>query len=462
MPEEKFDLAKKISEITDPKALRVIEYLLRKVEVLEYRIAELEKNSSNSSKPPSSDIVKPQSEQRQPGVRKIGGQPRHSGVKHELISEELVDEFINVALERCPCCCGELLVNENKKKKIIQQYEFVSKPIKLNQYSSNSYSCKNCCKNYYPELPGTNIGVKLQSYIAYIKSTFGMSYSEIREQLKDVFGVKISRSTICNTVRRCNDALEHSHKELANTIKQEKSIHCDETSWRDAGNMWWSWLFTTNKIAYFRLADTRSSTVVESVLGLNFTGAITTDFYSSYRKFNFINHQFCLAHLVRDIKFLGTLPDTISVEFSKKLLVYFKRLFNYWHDKDSLQDRFTPKILRLKTQLKNFIYNIKLSGKAKTLQKRIVKHWNSLFRFIDNPLLFSPTNNLAERTIRFLTRIRSLTQGSRGTWGTTWIERSTSVVASCRKQHRSIFNFYLQTLLAANSNFSFPSLLPTS
>ena len=96
------------------------------------------------------------------------------------------------------------------------------------------------------------------------------------------------------------------------------------------------------------------------------------------------------------------------------------------------------------------------------MQRRFTKHWDSLFRFIDKPDLFSPTNNLAEQTIRFITRIRALTQGTRGTWGTTWIERSTSVVATCRKQKRSIFGFYSESLGAYKNMMPFPSLLPAT
>lgn len=76
---EQFDLEKEITEIKDPKALRVIAYLLQRIQVLEEKIARLERNSTNSSKPPSTDITKPKEEQRRPGERKIGGQPRHRG-----------------------------------------------------------------------------------------------------------------------------------------------------------------------------------------------------------------------------------------------------------------------------------------------------------------------------------------------------------------------------------------------
>lgn len=60
-----------------------IEALKREVTELKRKVAQLSKNSSNSSKPPSSDITRPKSQQRQPGKRKIGGQPGHP--RHERL-----------------------------------------------------------------------------------------------------------------------------------------------------------------------------------------------------------------------------------------------------------------------------------------------------------------------------------------------------------------------------------------
>lgn len=464
---DKFDLTKAISEIRDPKALGVIQYLLKELSELKIenqklreRIAVLEKNSGNSSKPPSSDIVKAKQEQRQPGKRKIGGQAKHPGVKHKLLAATEVDIFDKLELGSCPCCSGKLA--RNGKCKIAQQFEFVEKPVVVTQYEAIGYYCDGCKKNIYPELPSSNLGIKVQSFICHLKSAIGVSYSESCEILNDVFRVNISRSTVCNVVRRCSAALEFSHNELGIAIKQSKSVNCDETTWRDFGDIWWSWLFATDKIAYFKLASTRAASVVDSVLGADFAGAITSDFYSSYIKFKFPNQQFCLAHLIRDIRFLESLPDSETVAFAKKLLSYFRKIFELWHNKEFLQEQFTPKILCVKNKIKNLIYKVKLSGKALTMQRRFTKHWDSLFRFIDKPDLLSPTNNLAEQTIRFITRIRALTQGTRGTWGTTWIERSTSVVATCRKQKRSIYNFYLQTLTAYKNNSPFPSLIPAN
>jgi len=99
-------------------------------------------------------------------------------------------------------------------------------------------------------------------------------------------------------------------------------------------------------------------------------------------------------------------------------------------------------------------------GEALTMKKRLIRHWDSLFRFIDLPDLYQPTNNLAEQTLRFVVRIRRQTQGSRSAWGRLWAGRIMSVFATCRKQNRSAWSFLLNTVNAKNFGGNYPSLLP--
>ncbi len=83
-------------------AIEVIKTLLDRVRVLEEEVARLKKNSSNSSKPPSSDITKPASEQRQPDKHKIGGQARHPGKQRDLLPPDKVDHRVPLMIEICP------------------------------------------------------------------------------------------------------------------------------------------------------------------------------------------------------------------------------------------------------------------------------------------------------------------------------------------------------------------------
>ena len=83
----------------EPTVAKLLEYDTEN-ERLKTKIAQLGKNSTNSSKPPSSD--NPQDKHQQPKTdnnkkkkRKPGGQPGHKGKNRELIPEEEVDDLIH-------------------------------------------------------------------------------------------------------------------------------------------------------------------------------------------------------------------------------------------------------------------------------------------------------------------------------------------------------------------------------
>lgn len=466
---EQFDLEKEISEIKDPKALRVIAYLLQRIQVLEEKIARLEKNSSNSSKPPSSDITKPLHEQRQPGERKIGGQPRHPGKQRDLLSPEKVDDTKDIpALEACPDC-GHVLVDPVEPDELVQQtIEFKEKPVEVIEYHRPGRWCSKCGQMHYPALPpgvieGQLCGPRLQSLIAYLKGSFGVSYTEISQFCSDVLGFEASRGMLCRIIARVTQALEIPYQELKAQISKENTLNIDESGWYDSGSQYWVWLFCTNLIAFFSIQQSRGCKVLKEILGEAFSGAITSDFYSAYTCYASLKQQFCLAHLIRSIKFLTTLPDPATKEFGEKVLRCFKLLFEYWHQRDKVpREMFLRHCNKIQRRLFMLLTTASPpKGDALTMKKRLIKHWNSLFRFLQHPSLYQPTNNLAEQTMRFVVRIRRQTQGSRSEWGRLWAGRIMSVLATCRKQNRSPWNFLCQIINAKNFSGNYPSLLPT-
>jgi transposase len=464
MPEQ-IDIVKEISEITDPKALRVIKYLLEEIKQLKEKVARLEKNSSNSSKPPSSDITKPENEQRQPGKRKSGGQSRHGSNQRVKLKPDKVE---NLELKTCPDC-GHDLCDSEKKQDIIQQtIELKEKPVEITEYRRQGCKCENCGSTNYAALPDGVLenhlcGPRLQALLVYMKGNQGASYTELEQFCQDVLGVRVSRAAICDIVKRGSEALKEPYDELSVNLSQEKLLNIDESGWRDCGSQYWVWLFCTNLIAFFSIQKSRGSKVLKEILGEAFQGGIISDFYSAYVSLASENQQFCLAHLIRDIKFLTTLPDNDTQVFSEKILDYFRRLFMLWHNRENMtQMQLIKSSNKIKRKL--FTYLIQSSieqSDATKIKKRIVKRWDSLFRFIDNPDIFEPTNNLAERTLRPLVRVRRQTQGTRSEWGRMWCSRILSVICTCKKQKRSAFNFILDSINAKYFNSNFPSLLPT-
>ncbi len=95
----------------------------------------------------------------------------------------------------------------------------------------------------------------------------------------------------------------------------------------------------TDLFVLFKIDKSRGSKVLIEVLGKEFNGILGCDYFSAYRKymkdFN-VTIQFCIAHLIRDIKYLTSLPDKESKEYGEELLSSVRELFKVIHDKDKV------------------------------------------------------------------------------------------------------------------------------
>ncbi len=129
--------------------------LMEQVGKLTDKVAKLSKNSSNSSKPPSSDIVKPPRNTKSNTPRKIGAQPGHTKHERPLFTTEEIDDFQTHTLEACPDCGGILTLVKDTSR-VVQQVEIVEKPVNIEQHTSLCYWCEHCQKFHYAPMP-TNI-----------------------------------------------------------------------------------------------------------------------------------------------------------------------------------------------------------------------------------------------------------------------------------------------------------------
>jgi len=96
---------------------------------------------------------------------------------------------------------------------------------------------------------------------------------------------------------------------------------------------------------------------------------------------------------------------------------------------------------------------------TRNLAKRFRENGEAYFRFITTPGV-DPTNNLAERAIRFVVIDRHITQGTRSEKGRRWCERIWTVLATCAQQGREVFPFLLDSVQARLRSSISPSLLP--
>jgi len=440
--------------------------LLDQVAKLTQQVATLSKNSSNSSKPPSSDIVKPPKPNNPKGPRRQGGQPGHKGVTRSPFRADQIDRVEEVHPTHClHGHDGEL--EPTGQAKVQQVAELRENPLEITEYRLHAYRCSICGELVWAELPpgvveGQLFGPRLQALIAYMKGSLHASYTGLEEFCREVLDINVARSHLCNTIARVSEALAEPYEELAKYIPTEPVLNIDESGWKDKGLKYWIWVFCTSAISFFCIAKSRSSKVLEDVLGKTYGGTIVSDFFSAYIKYANRLQQFCLAHLIRDIKFLTTLPGEADKRFGERLLMDFKRLFHFWHLREKIpKERFDRVMLRIKDRVLRLAEACADGerSKSRTLAQRFVKHGEAIFRFLFDPAI-SPTNNAAERGIRAAVIDRRITQGSRSAMGRQWNERIWTVLGTRRKQGRSAWQFLQNALSAYHFQTPAPSLLP--
>ena len=443
-----------------------VDNLTRQVAKLTEQVARLSKNSSNSSKPPSSDIVNPPKPDSPKGPRRQGGQPGHPGANRPPFRPDQIDRVEELRPSACPHGHQGPLEPIGEPK-IQQVAELPDKPLEIIEYHLEGCRCAACGQVVWPQLPpgvveGQLFGPRLQALIGYMKGALHASYTGLEEFCRDVLGIDVSRSHLCNAIARVSAALADPYQQLAQHVPTEPVLHIDETGHKDNGKRHWIWVFCTAAITFFCIAKSRAAKVLEEVLGKTYGGTIVSDFFSAYVKYANRLQQFCLAHLIRDIKFLTTLPGEADKRLGQRLLVEFKRLFHLWHLREKIpKDRFDRVMFRIKDRVLRLAAGCAEGepSKSRTLARRVVKHGEAIFRFLFDAAV-EPTNNAAERGVRTAVIDRRITQGSRSLMGRQWNERIWTVLGTCRKQGRSAWRFLQDALLAFHSHGPAPSLIP--
>jgi transposase len=439
-----------------------------RVRQLQEQLAGRSKDSSNSSKAPSSDIVKPP--KKASGPLRRGAQLGHAPQQRPEFSPDQIDLVQRHAHESCPQCGGPVEILPTPAQ-VVQQVELVAKPTLVTEHRSCTCRCAACRQEFTQPIPvpiaaaGT-FGPRLTAWVAYLKGACHASFGTIQRLLRETCGLQIATGTLAKLCQKVSRSLETSYDALHRQIPEQESLYIDETSHRENGQWQWTWVFRAPRFTLFHIDPTRSAEVLEKVLGSEFSGTFVTDYYVAYRSYLAAHPradaQFCLAHLVRDVKFLATLPDEADRQFAGKLLAELKALFRLWHAPGDYPDEaaFRAALMAQGEQLQRVaIEQVPDTKAAEKLARRFRKHGEQYLRFTRVPGL-EPTNNAAEQALRTLVIDRHVTQGTRSRRGRDWCQRIWTIIATCRQHGRDLLSFLEQSFLALLTDIPPPSLLP--
>jgi transposase len=259
------------------------------------------------------------------------------------------------------------------------------------------------------------LGHGLRSLLAVLREEARLPVAMIQRLLATLTGLHLSVGAIVDSVAQVADRAQPVVAQLAETIRASPVVHADETGWREAGRNGYVWTFSTPDIRLYRHGR-RTKDMVSTVLGETFGGVLVSDFYAAYTGYEGV-HQYCWAHLFRDIHELTTQhPDDPAVQgWAAAVGAVFSTA-----QTEAAGDRAARWPVRnaAEASLRQLCTPWLEPKVAHTpLCARILKHLESLFVFVTEPAV-PATNNAAERSLRPLVVSRKISGGTRSAAGT--------------------------------------------
>jgi transposase len=437
---------------------------------LEKRIADLEarldQDSTNSSRPPSTDPPAVKAKRRPPvppSGRKRGGQPGHKRHTRALVPPEQIRETFEVRPSLCQGC-GSALQGDDPDPVRHQVAEIPPVRPDVDEYRLHRLACSCCGTITRAALPaGVPTGPfspRLRAILAMFAGSYRLAKRPIQQLASDLFGLSISLGMISKLERRAAEILGPVVAEVAAAIKAAPSAHIDETSWAEANEKAWLWVGLTDDLPAFTIADNRGADVARTILGADRAKVAISDRFSCYDGIE--QRQYCWSHLRRDMQAMIDRRDEGSAVGSE-LLGFSNRLFHWWHkyrDREMAWSTFLGYAQPIRWGVRQVLGRGASCGGEKTAAtcRRLLEGEEHLWTFLKVQGV-EPTNNAAERALRHAVLWRKSSGGTASEWGSRFVERVLSVTATCRQQGRNVLEFLTDCFRARSGGRPAPSLI---
>jgi transposase len=442
---------------------------------LERQLALRRQNSTNSSKPPSSDGLAGEPRQRgrrKKSRRKVGGQLGHRGAHRPLVAAERVNEIRPVLPKQCQHC-GHALSTEIEQAQTIgavQRHQVTELPpiqAQIIEYQCHRVVCPECGESTragVPEEATGQFGPQLTALIAYLTVVCRMPRRVVEALLEQVLGIEVSLGSTQKCWEEASQAVAAPCQELEQQLKDEPVLNVDETGWRTNGDKRFLWAFVAVRYVVYTVAATRGSEVLLRLLGAVFQGVLCSDRFSAYLKYHSGKAQFCWAHLKRNLLGIVEFTKSNAVErFCRDALAEHARLFRLWHkfrggqiDRRQLLLRSIPIQKRIFALAQRHLDS--RHREVRNLAMVLFEHNERLFAFLEHEGV-EPTNNSAERALRTGVQWRKICFGNRSAKGEVATARLLTVAETCDLQRLNILAYLSAAIACHRSRQQVASLL---
>jgi hypothetical protein len=420
--------------------------------------AQIDKNSSNSSKPPSSDGFgnppKGIPNGREKSGRKPGGQKGHKG--NVPILFENPDETVDLRPSVCGCGGNISYTGEPVHKQVVE----IVIERRVTEYTDEAGVCASCGKRHCPKFPPrahnpVNIGDSLKALSAALHTEYAMPLGKIVQFVSDFTDGKarLSEGTVVNACRELSGKIKPSIMSIKEKLFLSPVLHKDETGIKTNGTLEWLHVLATGTLALYAHDAKRGNDadVRMGVLG-GYRGTLVHDHLRSLYAWK-CSHAECNAHLIRYL--LGIIENEPEyAAYAKEMLdlivdAYRRRKkakkrrqkrFSV-NTVNSYRDRYDDILIRWQAAIEDIL---RKAGKRKRYKREGEKLCPRLLAYKDEHLLFISDftipfdNNLAERALRGIKTKTKVSGGFRTGSGADVYADLRSYVETLRRQKKNI------------------------
>jgi transposase len=435
--------------------------LQRQVDDLQQR---LNQNSTNSSRPPSTDppTVK-RRPPRLPSGRRPGGQPGHERPQRPLLPP---DHTYVLKPARCRRC-GHALRGQDPQPLRHQVLELPPLRPEVTEYQLHRLLCPGCgvstCAKLPAAVPTGGQGPRLQAALALMTGAYRMSKRMVQTFCADVLGVPICGGQVCASEAETAAATAAVVQELREYVRSQPA-NVDETGWWQKQQRGWLWVVVTEAVTVFTIALSRAAAVARELVDPSAGQVITTDRYKGYLWLPLRQRQVCWAHVIRDFQAMVDRANKGS-PIGEELLCCAEDLFTWWYrvrDGTLSRSTFRRYVAELRPWVRSQLAAGSVCACAKTAGtcKELLAVEPALWTFARVEGV-EPTNNAAERALRPAVLWRKTSYGTESETGSRFVANILTVVATCRQQRRPVLEYLTGCCRAALEGTPPASLLPT-
>jgi transposase len=405
----------------------------------EKRIEKLEvqskQNSRNSSKPPSSDSPFDRASRKKKakkGARPKGAQKGHKGHQRQMLEPT---ETHPLMPERCTCGHSDFQGCRMQPFYTHQQVELPEIEMEVSHWVLHRCRCPQCGKTVKAALPlevRSGYGPRLCGFVAELSGVKAMSRQEVKKLCESVLGISIATGTIQKIIDRASESILPAYEKIGQMARRSQCNYVDETSWFMNNVMAWLWAMVNDSVAFYRIVPNRSKQAFFRLIE-DWAGILVSDSYGLYRKWVH-GRQVCLAHLIRKADALMERKKPDIRRFGQVMGSHLRQLIEFSKD--------PPTPLQWKTFYSHLLFTLSLwegdDNDAGKLARQIVGEIESLWTFLDHEGV-DPTNNRAERALRFGVLWRKRSLGTQSEKGNRWVERILSLKAERVNENETPF-----------------------